>query len=62
MRLAQLLALWARALIHLGRGAEAAPLVDELDAIGYRDRDLELLLVQQPPLQRESPRDERRPM
>ena len=37
------LVLWARALIRLGRGDEAAPIVAELDAIGYRDRDLERL-------------------
>lgn len=39
------LVLWARALIHLGRIDEAAPIAAELDAIGYRDRDLELLLA-----------------
>ncbi len=38
------LVLWARALIHLGRVDEAAPIVAELDAIGYRDLDLERLL------------------
>lgn len=42
------LVLWARVLIHLDRIHEAAPIVAELDAVGYRDRDLELLLAQPP--------------
>jgi len=45
--------LWARTLIHLGRFDEVAPIIAELDDIGYRDRDLEAVLEQQQLLNRE---------
>jgi len=49
------LVLWTRVLIRLGRLDEATPIVAELDAIGYRDPDLERLLEGQRPADRRRP-------